>query len=160
MIHTQLTEFINASILNKNWALLGLDIGSKKIGVAYTSHQANVVLPLTTINNPKLNIRLNEIRSLIYDRKITGIVAGWPLEMSGNPGIQTENIKKFLDKILKKVEIAIYLQDERLSTAMANRLLIDAEFTRQKRNNLDDQISAALILESFLSIIKSKPNIR
>jgi len=154
MIYTQSNNFLEDSTINGRWNLLGLDVGGKKVGVAHASNMVNVVLPITVIINKRQTVQLEEICKIISAREITGIVIGWPLEMSGNAGVQTENISKFAGKLLLRRDIPVYLQDERMSTALANRLLMDASLTRRQRSDVDDQLSAAIILESFLLSVK------
>lgn len=154
MIYDQPNNFLENSTKHGCWNLLGLDVGGKKIGVAHISSMVNVVLPIALVSHKKQSVQLEEVRKLIVAREITGVVIGWPLEMSGNAGVQTEVIAKFANKLLERCDIPIFLQDERMSTALANRLLIEATLTRRQRSDVDDQLSAALILESFLVSVK------
>jgi putative Holliday junction resolvase len=150
MIYKEINEFNNAAINSNSWCLLSLDFGSKKIGTAYVSSMVNVVMPLQLIYYKKPGSAVEQILTITKDRQITGIVIGWPLEMSGHEGIQTELVTKFADKLMQKIKLPIYLQDERMSTAMANRLLMPTLMSRKQRSQLDDQLAAAVILESFL----------
>lgn len=155
MIFQHHSDFLRSITISDKWSLLGLDVGNKKIGVACASSSANVVLPLYLITGKNLNQQIDNLVNLINDREISGLVIGWPLEMSGNVGAQADTVKKFADKLLTKKSIPIYLQDERMSTALANRLLMDSSLTRRQKSDVDDQLSAALILDSFLMLLRS-----
>lgn len=154
MICTAIDIFFNNISHSKPWSLLGLDVGKKKIGVAYVSSVASVVLPIALIEQTKISKQLEAIKSIAQDRKINGMVIGWPLEMSGNVGIQAIEINKFATKLAELIDIPIYLQDERMSTALANRLLLESSLNRRKRNSVDDQVSATIILDNFLTLTK------
>jgi len=154
MIYTDLNDFLSASTSNKLWSFLSIDVGKKKIGVAHSSSSVNVVLPISLLTHRTQPLQIDAIYNIVLERKITGIIIGLPIEMSGNHGPQVKSVTDFAHRLSKKVTTPIYLSDERMTTAFANRLLSLNNVSRKKRNDIDDQLSAAIILENLLHIAK------
>ena len=151
MIYKDPNKFLYDSTIEGDWSLLGLDIGKNKIGVAYSNSLVNVVLPITILSERNQPMQINAICKTIIDKKITGVVIGLPVEMNGNHGTQVKAILDFTNRLTRKTVVPIYLHDERMTTALANRLLMNNNLSRKQRNNADDELSAAIILESFLT---------
>lgn len=154
MIYTDLNDFLSSSTSNNIWSFISLDVGKKKIGVAHSSSSVNVVLPISLLTHRTQPLQIDAIYHITLERKITGIIIGLPIEMSGNHGTQVKSVTDFAHRLSRKVPTPIYLSDERMTTALANRLLSLNNLSRKKRNDVDDEVSAAIILENFLHMAK------
>ncbi|MBN8827597.1 MAG: Holliday junction resolvase RuvX [Sphingobacteriia bacterium] len=145
MIFKTIAEFkLN---LPSSGPILGLDIGGKKIGLALSDDFRRLSSSLQVIN---IN-DLNNLSKICIDYNITGIVIGWPLEMNGNEGEACKKILEKANKISTLINLPILLFDERFTTKMANNALSHFEFTRKKRNDQDDKVSANIILQDVLN---------
>lgn len=133
-------------------SIIGIDYGAKKIGLAVSSPDRVISLPLALIENN--NKVFDEILSSIRSKKTVGLVLGLPVNMDGSESPSSEKIYQFAKKISEKTNLPIYLQDERRTSRAADSLLLIAGFSRKKRNALDDSIAASLILETCLQRIQ------
>lgn len=135
--------------------ILGLDYGSKTVGVALTDELGIIASPLETIERePESKIRptLRRIEELIQKYEVSFIVLGYPLTMNGNRGeraVKTEKFKELLEKRLGS-GVTIRLWDERLSTYTADEVLFESGIKKENRKQYIDKIAAAFILEDFM----------
>jgi putative Holliday junction resolvase len=151
MIYLDSTQFINACKLNaSNSAILGLDIGQKKIGIAIFKTAVKMVIPLEVYLRQSLKKDLIYFQGLIKEKNAAGIVIGLPISLNSEENDNTKFVRKFGEELVKAIEMPVYFQDERMSTSYANRLLMETGLNRKERNAIDDKFSAAAILESFL----------
>jgi putative Holliday junction resolvase len=130
---------------------LGLDIGSKRIGVAVSDElgfMAQPVLTLTRKRNPKDDLR--SLARLCRRFKCTGIVAGNPVHLSGEESAQAAKSKAFAEELAALAGLPLHLWDERLTTQEAHSILYAAGKKRQEHEAVVDQVAAVLILQSFL----------
>ncbi|MHB8203763.1 MAG: Holliday junction resolvase RuvX [Desulfomonilaceae bacterium] len=129
---------------------LGLDMGSKRIGVAISDQSGIIAQALETIasTNPERDLR--RVLEIVSDYDVTEIVIGVPYNMDGSEGHQVEKIRKFKDLISGNVTVPVYEWDERLTTVAAERALLEADMSRAKRRKVIDKVAAALILQGHL----------
>ena len=126
-------------------ALVGIDYGQKRIGVAVSDLGRMVATPLSIISS------LDELDRVLGDRKIGGFVVGLPVQMNGQEGPQAQLTRAWAKKLEKKYQLPVFFWDERLTSAAADRFLIgQMDASRNKQKRLRDQIAASLILQSFL----------
>jgi len=131
--------------------ILGLDVGANTIGIAVSDETGTIAFPGQTIRRQEGWRRdMAAIRSLIVGREIGEIVVGFPLMMGGKRGVQTEKVDAFVLKLRNSVRIPIHLQDERLSTREAERVLAEADEARSDWKRVVDSVAACLILQAFL----------
>ncbi len=131
--------------------ILALDVGEKTIGVAMSDETGSMAFPGVTIWRQEGHKRdMAALRQLISDSKVSEIVVGLPLMMDGSRGIQAEKIEAFVAVLRSNVRIPISLQDERLSTRQAERVLIAADRRRDERKKTIDSMAACLLLQTFL----------
>lgn len=128
--------------------LLGIDYGDKRIGVATTDESQDFVFPGNTIENS--NNTIQNICHIIDIENIETVVVGFPVRLSGKESEQSEKIKKFVKALQNKINIPVVLEDERLTSQMAERLLRDIPGMRKPKGNIDRQ-AAVLILESYIA---------
>lgn len=132
-------------------AVMALDVGSKRIGVAVSGPGATFALPVATIERTNRRNDLAEIKRLVEAYAVAELVVGDPVTLAGERGIAAREIDAFVETLREVFEGTIYRMDERLTTAQATKSLIAADVSRRKRKTMIDKMAAALILESFLA---------
>ncbi len=128
--------------------LLGIDVGDKRIGIAITDPTNTIAQPLTMIKRGDGDIEA--ICDLARKNDVGEIVVGLPINMNGTRGEMAEKVSAFADKLRESVDVPVVYVDERLSTMEAERLMISADVSREKRRKSIDKIAAAIILETRL----------
>ncbi|MGF1463032.1 MAG: Holliday junction resolvase RuvX [Maricaulaceae bacterium] len=130
--------------------LLGLDPGSKTLGVAASDPDQRVAAPITVIRRTKLKADAEALFTLYDARDAVGLVIGLPLNMDGSEGPRVQSARALVRNLLGLRDLAIAFQDERLTTAEAQRAMIAADLSRAKRAAVIDQSAAAIILQTAL----------
>ncbi len=130
--------------------LLGLDPGTKTIGVALSDPGHMVATPHVTIPRRKFQADLLALQKIIADYQIGGLVIGHPLNMDGKPGPRAQAIRAFQRNLEKEIDLPMLLQDERLSTVAVERELIAQDVSRRRRAEVIDAHAAAFILQGVL----------
>ncbi len=135
---------------------LGLDIGQKTIGLAVTDEAGIAAHPLGVIQRAGTDSDVSTIQTLVAERDITDVVIGMPFELSGRVGHRARRVQEFAAALRARLPQAVQFheQDERFTTAEAERVLIDADLSREKRRGVIDQQAAALILQTWLETAK------
>ncbi len=131
-------------------ALLGLDLGSKTIGVAASDPDRKLAAGVTTIARKNFTADVSRLLALAAERAAVGFVLGLPVNMDGSEGPRAQSTRAFARSLAKLTELPIALWDERLSTAAVERELIAADVSRKKRAAVIDQHAAAYILQGAL----------
>lgn len=129
---------------------LGLDLGSVTLGLSISDKTGLIASDYKVLRYTDEDILIKELISIINDEKIEALVLGYPLNLDGSISdrcILTNNFKNKLESI---IDLPIFLQDERLTTVQANRLLITSGTRRDKRKKVVDKIAAVLILQTYL----------
>ena len=138
-------------VLPTSARLLGLDLGSKSIGLAISDSLFQIASPLETIHRRKFTVDATALKQVIDKRDIGGLILGLPRNMDGSEGPRCQSTRQFAANLLKKFDIPIAFWDERLSTVAVERILIDeADLSRQKRANGIDKMAASYILQGAL----------
>jgi putative pre-16S rRNA nuclease len=136
--------------------VLGLDVGSKRIGIAVSDPLGITAQGLETLQRQNKRLDFEKLQRLVHDYAISEIVVGFPLRMSGAEGIQAEKMQRFAEELRERVQLPVHLWDERLSSAEANRLLRETEMSIQRRSQVVDQMAAVLILQSWMESRSSR----
>jgi putative holliday junction resolvase len=131
-------------------ALLGLDLGSKTIGVAASDPDRRLATGVETITRKNFSTDAARLLALAAERKTAGFVLGLPINMDGSEGPRAQSTRAFARNLARLTELPIALWDERLSTAAVERELIAADVTRAKRAKVIDQHAAIFILQGAL----------
>ncbi|HHZ00365.1 MAG TPA: Holliday junction resolvase RuvX [Sedimentibacter sp.] len=134
--------------------LMGLDVGDKTIGVAVSDLLMITAQGVKTIKRTSIKNDINELKKIIDEYKVTKIVAGVPKMLDGSIGIQGEKVLNFLEKLRKHIDLPIELEDERFTTTISERMLIEADVRRKKRKEVIDKLAAVQILSSYMQRIK------
>jgi len=130
--------------------LLGLDLGSKTIGVALSDTICNIATPMEIINRTKFTKDAARLVAIITEQNVGGLILGLPLNMDGSEGPRCQSTRQFVVNISEKIDIPIALCDERLSTVAVTRTLLEADTSRKRRKELVDKLAAAYILQGAL----------
>ena len=139
-----------AALLPERGVLLGLDLGSKTIGVAASDPDRRVAAPVETILRKRFTLDAGRILALAAERRAAGFVLGLPVNMDGSEGPRAQSTRAFARNLARLTELPIALWDERLSTAAVERALIAADASRAARKSVIDQHAAAYILQGAL----------
>ena len=135
--------------------LIGLDLGSKRIGVSICDEKQLIATPLKTINRNTLNELITELKIIINENNIKGIIIGNPLNMDGSSGRSAQSVKDTSQKIEENIDIPICLWDERLSTVGAFNLSSQLDINVSKREKKIDQNAAAFILQGAIDFLNN-----
>ena len=135
--------------------LIGLDLGSKRIGVSICDEKQLIATPLKTITRNTLNELIVELKVIIDENNIKGIIIGNPLNMDGSSGRSAQSVKDTSQKIEENVNIPICLWDERLSTVGAFNLSSQLDINVSKREKKIDENAAAFILQGAIDFLNN-----
>ena len=130
--------------------VLGLDVGSKTIGVAVSDPLGITAQGLNTIRRKNKRLDFAQLDALIRQYQIAEIVVGYPLRMSGAEGTQAEKMQQFAQELRQRFALPVHLWDERLTSAEANRLLRESEMSIKRRGEVVDRMAAVLILQGWM----------
>jgi len=137
---------------------LGLDVGSKTIGLALTDEANIAAHPLSVLERAGTDSDVSAILTIVNQHAVSDVVVGLPLELSGKVGHRARRVLAFANALRAALPAATQLheQDERFTTAEAERVLIDADVSRKRRKDVIDQQAAALILQTWLDAHRTK----
>ena len=135
--------------------LIGLDLGSKRIGVSICDEKQLIATPLKTINKNTLTELISELKMIIHENNIKGIIIGNPLNMDGSSGRSAQSVKDTSQKIEENINIPICLWDERLSTVGAFNLSSQLDVNVSKREKKIDENAAAFILQGAIDFLNN-----
>jgi putative Holliday junction resolvase len=139
-----------AVALPRHRAILGLDLGTKTIGVAISDLNISIATPLLTIRRTKFTEDAAQLQTLITARDIGGLILGLPRNMDGSEGPRAQSTRAFARNLVRVMPLPISYWDERLSTVAAERALLEADTTRKRRAEVIDQVAAGYILQGAL----------
>ncbi len=153
MAVVELAEF--AASLKQYDRLMGLDLGTKTIGVALSDVMRMVATPLETLSKGKFSKDVTNLKAIILKEEVNALVLGLPREMDGTLGKRAQATKAFASNLAREIDLPILLWDERLSTVAVERMLIDeADMTRKRRSEVVDRAAAAFILQGVLDALE------
>ncbi|WP_432629340.1 Holliday junction resolvase RuvX [Brotaphodocola sp.] len=139
--------------------ILGLDYGSKTVGVAVCDPlgiTAQGVETITRKDEGKLRRTLARIEALVAEYEVETIVLGYPLNMDDSVGERARKTEEFRDMLIRRTGLPVILWDERLTTIQANEILMESGVRREDRKKVIDKIAATLILQSYLGSLESE----
>jgi putative Holliday junction resolvase len=143
-----------AALMPERGSLLGLDLGTKTIGIAVSDPDRKLAAPVVTIARSRFARDAERLLKLAEERRAVGFVLGLPLNMDGSEGPRAQATRAFARNLAKLTALPIALWDERLSTAAVERVLIEADASRRKRKAVIDQHAAAYILQGALDRLR------
>ena len=130
--------------------ILALDHGTRRIGVAVSDETKTIAQPLEYIVADPLEGFLKRLKQLLVEKEIELVLVGMPRNMDGSYGPAAQKVQAFVESIKRDVAVPIKLMDERLTSVMANRVLIQGNVRRDKRKENVDKMAAAILLQSYL----------
>ena len=136
--------------------LLGLDVGVKTIGVALSDPARSLATPLSTIKRTKFTADVTILLEWIAERAVVGVIIGLPRNMDGSLGPKAQSVKTFAKNMTKHTDLPLSLWDERLSTAAAERTLIELDVSRARRAAVIDSHAAGFILQGALDALDTQ----
>jgi len=135
--------------------LIGLDLGSKRIGVSICDEKQSIATPFKTINKTNKDELINELKKIINENNVKGIVIGYPINMDGSLGSSAQSVNDIAKNINEAINIDICLWDERLSTVGAFNLSSQLDINVTKREKNIDQNAAAFILQGAIDFLNN-----
>ncbi|WP_142849767.1 Holliday junction resolvase RuvX [Telmatospirillum sp. J64-1] len=140
-------------LLRSGQRLMGLDLGTKTIGMALSDVMLTIATPFDTIKRTKFTKDAQALLAVIDKHDVGGLVLGMPISMDGTEGPRCQSTRQFATNLLELRDIPIALWDERLSTAAVTRTLLEADASRKRRAEVVDKMAAAYILQGALDSI-------
>lgn len=134
--------------------LLGLDVGSKRTGVAVSDAYRMIATPLTTVEAKNKGEWVKKIIEIIEKEEISAVLIGIPLNQFGEEGQDAKNIRGYIALLRERVSLPVIEWDERFTTVQAERTLISADVSRRDRKGVIDKVAAAIILQSYLDSLR------
>ena len=135
--------------------LIGLDLGSKRVGVSICDEKQSIATPFRTINKKNTNWLIAELKEIIKEYNIKGLIIGNPINMDGSLGRSAQSVNDISNNIDQEIDIDICLWDERLSTVGAFNLSSELDINVSKREKNIDQNAAAFILQGAIDFLKN-----
>lgn len=129
---------------------LGLDVGSKRIGVAGCDGTGLIATGLTTIDRTSFDQDVAQLRHLVEERQVQVLVVGLPYSMNGNVGFQAKSVQKFSNRLSEALQLPVEYVDERLTSFQAEQMIIAENRSPSRNKGLIDRKAAALILQQWL----------
>jgi len=148
MILDDIDDFLAA--LPPRRALIGLDLGTKTIGVAVSDQLGSIATPVSTLRRRKFGQDAQALLEIIIERNIGGIVLGLPRNMDGSEGPRAQATRAFARNFTRLCDLPLTYWDERLSTVAAERALLEADTSRARRAEVIDHVAAGYILQGAL----------
>ena len=141
--------------LSNKTRLLGLDLGSKRVGISICDERQSVATPYKTINKTNTNDLIEDLKLIISENKIGGIIIGNPINMDGSLGRSAQSVNDVSSNISKSIDLPVCLWDERLSTVGAFNLSSQLDVNVSKRVKTIDQNAAAFILQGAIDYLNN-----
>jgi putative holliday junction resolvase len=145
------------ALLTAGGRLLGLDVGSKTIGLALSDSGLTVAAPLATLQRAKFAADAARLAEIVSERGIAGFVIGLPVGMDGREGPRCQSVRQFAANLQARLDLPIAFWDERFSTVAVERSLREAEMSHRRRSVVVDKLAAAYILQGALDRIARGP---
>ena len=142
-------------IMRTGMCLLGIDYGEKNIGLAISDTRKIISSSLKTIQKTRAALYIAELQAICLERNVGGIVIGFPLNMNGTEGPRCQATRSFAKKLTHAGLPVNAFWDERLSTAAAKSILLEANTSRKRRKEVIDQVAANLILQTALDRLQA-----
>lgn len=143
-----------AALLGRNQRLLGLDVGTKTIGLALSDVSLTIATPFDTIRRTKFTQDAKELMQVVDRQDVGGLVIGLPISMDGSEGPRCQSTRQFAANLLALRDLPVAFWDERLSTAAVTRTLLEADASRRRRAEVVDKMAAAYILQGALDALR------
>jgi putative Holliday junction resolvase len=154
-MHNTVTIIDFKKSLEQYSRLIGIDYGSKKIGLSLSDREKIIASPYKTLIRKNLKFDIKYICDIIDENAVSGIVFGYPIEAKGYIGETCAAVDKFCKELIAKRPLPYYFQDERLSTSAVRQILRHTNMSPSKKNNVDDKMAACYVLQIVLDIMNT-----
>lgn len=149
------------ALLPRGGRLMGLDLGSKTIGMAISDPDLRVASPIGTINRRKFTLDVQDLARELKGRSVAGFVLGLPVNMDGSEGASAQSVRQFALNLMERSDLLgqgaeIAFWDERLSTSAVTRMMVEWDMTRKRRDEVVDRMAAAYILQGALDYLAAR----
>jgi putative Holliday junction resolvase len=134
--------------------LIGIDVGSKTLGLALSDVTRNIASGLVTLRRSKFAVDADHLLKLAMEHQVGGFVVGLPLNLDGSSGPRVQATRAFVRNLAKLSPLPVLLWDERLSTVAAERALLEGDVSRKRRAEVIDKVAATLILQGALDRLR------
>ena len=134
--------------------LLGLDLGTKTLGLALSDHYWMIASPFKTLVRQKFSKDILEFQKIFKEFNVSGLVIGLPINMNGTEGPKCQSVRQFAQNFIDYHDIPICFWDERLSTVAVSRIMIKADISRKRQGEVVDRMAASYILQGLLDRLK------
>lgn len=148
MLITSAKEF--TALLPAHARIMALDVGDTTIGLALSDAMRSIASPLETISRTKFLKDMAVLQSSINKHKVAGLIIGLPLNMDGSEGPRVQSTRTFTSNLSKHVNLPMLFWDERMSTMAVERVMLEADMSRQRRSQLVDKLAASYMLQGYL----------
>ncbi len=139
---------------NNKKRLMGIDLGDKTIGLSLSDLSLTIASPYKTLARQTQEKAFGELKKIIEECNVAALIFGYPLNMNGSEGPQSQKVKAFASKLYEFCHTPIFLWDERLSTAAVTRTMIAADLSRKRQKEVVDKMAASFILQGVLDTLK------
>jgi putative holliday junction resolvase len=150
------TEDNPFSAIPERGKIMGLDLGTKTIGVAISDGMRYSATPLETIKRTKFTQDAERIVALIGQNQVVAVILGLPLNMDGSEGPRVQSTRAFARNLAPRINLPIAFWDERLSTSAVTRMMIEADLRRDRRAEVVDKLAASYILQGALDRLRPR----
>jgi len=144
-----------ADLRETSGALLGVDPGTKTLGLAISDRTRLISTPLQTITREKFTLDAQQLLKIYAENEASALIVGLPINMNGTHGPRTQSVRDFCANLLKLENLPIFLWDERLSTMAVTRGMLEADMSRKKRKENVDKLAGGYILQGVLDRLRS-----
>ena len=151
-----MTEDNPLSAIPDRGKIMGLDLGTKTIGVAISDGMRYSATPLETIKRSKFTQDAERIIALIRENQVVAVILGLPLNMDGSEGPRVQSTRAFARNLAPRISLPIAFWDERLSTSAVTRMMIEADLRRDRRAEVVDKLAASYILQGALDRLRPR----
>jgi len=135
---------------------VGIDVGENQIGLAISDTGKKIAFPLAVIKRVNKSYCFNKINKLLSDKDVDAFIVGLPVRSNGKYGKEVENIRNYVDSLKNYFSYEVILWDERYTSVVAEKYLIQADMRRKERKAVIDEVAAQIILQSYLDYLHKK----
>lgn len=147
------------TIVGKGQRVMGLDVGSKTIGVALSDTRLLIASPYETVTRKKFTTDAKILLAWAAKENVGGFIVGLPLQLDGSEGRRAQSVRQFIKNMEDRTLLPFALWDERLSTAAVERILLEADASRKRRGEVIDKMAAAYILQGALDALRRRQDL-
>lgn len=147
------------TIVGKGQRVMGLDVGSKTIGVALSDTRLLIASPYETVTRKKFTTDAKTLLAWAAKENVGGFIVGLPLQLDGSEGRRAQSVRQFIKNMEDRTLLPFALWDERLSTAAVERILLEADASRKRRGEVIDKMAAAYILQGALDALRRRQDL-